>query len=477
MELKKSSYIHLAIMFILTLGISALPPFGQITPFGMKAIGVFVGVLYGWIAFDLFWSSLYGFVMIPALGLNSVAATFATGMGHQMIIMVLLTMVFAVAIDMAGVTDLVTQWLLSRKVFRKSPWLMVLGILLIATALGVVGCGMAAIFMLWSIVMKIADSCGIKKGDPLLSLLIAMIAIVAMTSPFVLPFSGGVLIYLSFFYGPVVEIPFETGPFIIFGTVVITLFIVLAFMISKIVLKVDASKFVPDDALLEELTSKEITLKEKASFGVLVAYIAVLLIPSLITFPGSAWMVAIGVGGWSAIGTLILAVLNHDGKGYVKLSTVFSRVNWELFFLLAVTYPIADLIKHADAGIMPTIMTTVTPVVSELGAVPFAIASMIVLGLITQVTHNIVLGAMFMPFLLPIYTAIGGNPYTLWYILFLVLNCAYVTPAGSMQSALVFGNENMERKHAYFIGVALIISAWIVCGVVGIPLGNMLFQF
>ena len=40
MTLKKSNYIHLAIMFILAFGISYLPPFGQVTPFGMKAIGV-----------------------------------------------------------------------------------------------------------------------------------------------------------------------------------------------------------------------------------------------------------------------------------------------------------------------------------------------------------------------------------------------------------------------------------------------------
>lgn len=51
MERKKSSHIHLAVMFILAFGISALPPFGQITPFGMKANGVFVAVLYVWIAF------------------------------------------------------------------------------------------------------------------------------------------------------------------------------------------------------------------------------------------------------------------------------------------------------------------------------------------------------------------------------------------------------------------------------------------
>ena len=45
---KSSKYwIHCAIMFIITFGIGALPPFGgDITPLGMDVLGVFLGVLY-----------------------------------------------------------------------------------------------------------------------------------------------------------------------------------------------------------------------------------------------------------------------------------------------------------------------------------------------------------------------------------------------------------------------------------------------
>ncbi len=172
---------------------------------------------------------------------------------------------------------------------------------------------------------------------------------------------------------------------------------------------------------------------------------------------------------------LLLGVLNYQGQSLISLQKVFARFDWSLLFLLAVTYPIADLIKNADAGIMPTIMATVKPIVSSLGAVPFMIVSMIILGLLTQVTHNIVLGAMFMPFLLPLCQAAGGNMYTLWFMLFITLNMAYCTPAGSFQAALVFGHESMERKHAYLYGIMLLIITFIVYSCVGIPLGNVLF--
>lgn len=82
MILNRSKYVHLLIMFVLAFGISVLPPFGQVTVFGMKSLGVFIAVLYGWIAFDLFWTSIFGFLLMPILGLNSVAGAFAAGIGN-----------------------------------------------------------------------------------------------------------------------------------------------------------------------------------------------------------------------------------------------------------------------------------------------------------------------------------------------------------------------------------------------------------
>lgn len=49
------------------------------------------------------------------------------------------------------------------------------------------------------------------------------------------------------------------------------------------------------------------------------------------------------------------------------------------------------------------------------------------------------------------------------------------TPAGSFQAALVFGHDQMERKHAYLYGIMLLIVTFIVYAVVGIPLGNIVF--
>ena len=54
---KMVGYIHIAIMLVITFGVGFLPPFGQITELGMKVLGCFLGVVYGWIFIDLLWVS------------------------------------------------------------------------------------------------------------------------------------------------------------------------------------------------------------------------------------------------------------------------------------------------------------------------------------------------------------------------------------------------------------------------------------
>ena len=72
---------------------------------------------------------------------------------------------------------------------------------------------------------------------------------------------------------------------------------------------------------------------------------------------------------------------------------------------------------------MPAVIGIVLPVVSDMGVMNFMIVSMLLLGILTQVTHNIVLAAMFTPFLCPLCLQIGGNPYVMWFLMYFYLEC------------------------------------------------------
>ena len=74
MEAKKSNnmyWIHIAIFLIITFGVGFLPPFAEITPLGMRVLGVFLGVIYGWCFIALDWPSLVALVALVIVGYDS----------------------------------------------------------------------------------------------------------------------------------------------------------------------------------------------------------------------------------------------------------------------------------------------------------------------------------------------------------------------------------------------------------------------
>ena len=71
--------VHLCIMAIIILGFGYLPPFSSVTPFGMKAIGCFLGIIYGWVFINMLWTALAVFILVPFTGLITADGLISTG--------------------------------------------------------------------------------------------------------------------------------------------------------------------------------------------------------------------------------------------------------------------------------------------------------------------------------------------------------------------------------------------------------------
>lgn len=472
----KKKYIHLVIMIALTFIISFAPTFGAITRTGMKTLGVFVGVLYGWITFDLIIPSMFGYAALALLGVMSATGALSCGFGNSNLVVVLVAMVFTGAIDAIGVTKFIANWLVSRKIFRKSPWLLVFGMILTAYIMGMLGVYLAAIFLLWAVVMQIAKENNIPKGDKLITFMIMMITAAGFNGVFAVPFRATAMIFESYFIDTM-NLTFDVVPFIILSVLTTGTVAMLMILIGKFIFRLDASKFILPDDVVERLSQEKVTKEAKIGFVLLIIYSVALLLPSLFPkVPGMALLNNLGVGGMSCLGLVILAVISFDGEPLIKLGKMWTRyVDWQLILLLSVTFPIAEAMRAEGAGIMPTVVGVVLPVVSDMGVMKFMLVSMILLGILTQVTHNIVLAAMFTPFLCPLCAQIGGNPYVMWFLMYFTLNASYMTPAASFQSAMVHGHDMTNTKYSYIFGISISVLTWLIAIIVTIPLGTMLF--
>ncbi|MED9780090.1 MAG: SLC13 family permease [Peptococcaceae bacterium] len=474
----KKKYIHLGIMLLITLLISICPTIGSLTPLGMRTLAIFIAVLYGWMTVDLIWPSIYGFVMLALLGIMDTTTALMTGLGNSQIVQVITVMVVAGAFDASGVTKLITNWMLTRKLFRKQPWLLICGLVLTSYVLGLCGVAIAAVLILWSVVLQIADEGHFDRGDKLITFIILMIAAANFSGVFSLPFHASTMIFEGYFIDTT-DLTFSTAQFILVGVVTTGLVLAVMLLCGKFVFRMDASKFRMPEETIEKMEHETIETRAKIGFVTLIVYMLCLVVPSVFpNMPGASFAQALGIGGWSLLALLVLAVVSVQGKTIIDLPKTWTQyIDWSLLLLLSVTFPLADAMRSEETGIMSSLMAAVMPVVSEMSLFSFMVLSMILLGSITQFAHNIVLAAMFTPFLIPICIQLGGNPYVLFFLMFFSLNASYCTPAASFQSAMVHGFEATNKKYAYIFGIVFSVLTWIVLTVVTIPLAGVMFPY
>lgn len=471
-----SIYIHTIIMFVLMIGIGFLPTFGQVTELGMKILGIFVGTLYGWLFIDLLWPSLLGLVGLGLTGVMTIDEAFSSALSNSTGIQVIITCVFAGALTKIGAVDVVSNWMLTRKSLQKNPWMLIIALFLTVIVGTLLGAGIALVFMIWVLVQKAADKCGYKRTDPLVGFIMVMAVILCFTASQVLPFRGAALMFLAFFTPTAGAMPYV--PYMLFMLVYVVLFVLGMMLVAKFVIKINVDGFRLPDEEIARIQAQKVTTAQKIGCVIMIGFIVCMFLPTLLpdSWGVTQFFATMGLLGVSTIALMLMALVrDENGNRIVKLADCHSSVPWDIVWLICATMPLANAMESEDSGIMATIVGALQPVLSTMSPFVLMMAAMIFLGLLTQVTHNLVLGALFIPFLTELGLSMDANVYTFFMILIITLNCAYVTPAASMQSALIHGNADIGPKMAYTWGIAALVISWIILAIISVPLGNLLF--
>lgn len=469
------SYIHVAIMLALMLGIGYLPPFAQVTPLGMKVLGVFLGLVYGWCFIDLLWTSVLGFFALGLTGCIDTTSAVAAAFGNQSVIIILVCFAFADCVNRIGVTTAISYWALGRKIFVGRPWVFIIGVIVVSMILSVFGAYYAAMFLMWAVVDKVAEINNIPKGSLLTSMLGAMIVYACFTGAGAVPFSAGVILYGGFFTNAT-GIAIPAMPMITCGLFYGLLSFAIMFVISKVFFKVKASQFVFTEELRAEYAAKKMNKVQKVGLICLIFYFFGLLLS--FTLKGGIWdkLESWGIVGFSIIYMVIFSVWkDENGRSICNMADCFRYgIVWDTLLLFGVTIPLSAAMESAEVGITATVHEVCMALFAGWDLTTMLILLMVIIGLITQVMHNVVIGAIFIPIFAPLVISMGGNPLVFFFMFYFILQCAYATPAGSMMAAMVFGKENIPTKHAYLYGIMF----WAVSEVVLIammPLWNLVF--
>ena len=445
-------YINIVVMFAIFIIFCILPPISTITEMGMKVLGLTLALLYGWITVDLMWTSLLGFLLLQFTGYTTLLPGLVAGIGNSTLLMIFVLLAFAYALSEIGASDIIAAWVISRKIFIGRPVILTLGLLFGLALISAAGGGMACIFIIWDLIRSVCKANGIADNDTLKGALMSMAVYCGMIG-FILPWQNTIWLFGGFWQnGCGLEIPAMNVFYC--GLIWCVLSIVICIFSFKFIFRMDFSKFLITEEIVQQFTQKKANKYQKAGIILLGIYIGLLLFANIFKNNAfSALINSIGVVGLSIIYMTIFAIWkNEKGEPILNVTKCFAAMPWAVIMLIAITIPLGDALQSEQTGVMGAIAAWLMPLVDGMSPSMFIAVCTIILTILTQVLHNVICGAVFFPMLTPIVVQMGGNPYVFLVTAFIGLMSAYATPASSMFAGLIFGTKDISTKAGYLAG-------------------------
>ena len=473
----KVYYIHIVIYLVLTFGIGILPPFGEITELGMRVLGVFIGTIYGWITLSLSWPSFFSMIALSLVGYTTITESFCSGLGYYLVPILIVTFIFATAVNKTGITEYLTEWLMCRKIIVGHPYMFMIVLFLGMEILSILNTSFVGLMMIWSMVVSLSEKAGLEKNNPFTTFMVPSLIVIFVIFGFILPFHSGSVMYIGFFMKGM-GMPMPDIPYMIWQLVIVNLYIVILLIVAKFVIRLDLSKIVIALESYKDKKCPQINHNQMFGLAILLTFLVVLLSPSFLPEDSiiGGKIKSMGILGVATILTVILLIRkNADGTVFITTQEAAKGISWDVIWLIVATTPLAAAFEAEECGIMSTIMGFLTPLLTDMSPTLFIVVCTITLGIVTQFVHNLILAIVFIPILCPLCAQMGGNPYACFFAIFFALTFAFATPAASMNAALIFGHEAIRAKDGYMQGIMHLVISLVLVLIVGIPLANLLF--
>ncbi len=472
-------WINTAITIALMWGIGCLSPWGSLSPLGMKVLGIFIGLLYGWTTIGFVWPSLMGVIALGLSGYQTVPQVLSAGFGAaQNTVVCFFLFVFAAYMDRIGLSHIIANWFISRKFCIGKPYLLTLMIFVAAYVLGATISLFTAILLLFSIFYNMCETLGYKKLDKYPVVVLCGIVYSAMLGFAVFPFKAVQILVLSSLGTASGGLTVDFGQFTV-TMLAVTIVCLAAYMaIMKFVVRPDVSNFDGVGDMFEDLRNTKMNQEQKIAAGFLVFFMIEMFIPSVLP---KDWVITqiftnLSIPGSLALVLMLMAMLKIKGKvsfNYQDCATL--GTNWDMIIMFVATMPVSAAMSNKDVGVVNFLVELLNPVLTNFSGIAFCIVFLAMAAILTQVAHNLVLAALLTPILYQFCVQLGADPLLMCTLFSFAIATAVATPGGSATAALMFTNDWIGRANSYKYGWLMAGLSLAVTIVVGLSFGSLVF--
>lgn len=473
---KTSYYIHTIIMLtILAVFYFFVPAVEPLTPLGIKVLGVFFAMLYGWLFCDVIWPSLLGLVMLAVCGYDTIDNVLLSAFGNSTVILIFLFCAVTAILSAAGVADYIANKLVSLKIVQGRPYTLTFMLLIVMIILNLLLSATPAFIMMVPLIKEVATRYGFKPGDvwPMYTILAAnWVGCVAYQ---LLPFKAGpAMVFGSYSeLSGITDINYIAYIACVAAMLIATIAIVLLF--CRFIVKPDVTPILKNKSDVQN--DEKLTSMQKY---VLISFIVLLVAMLLPNIAPADWALTtilktIGTNGLLLIYIALYVFLNfRDG---INFKMIMSRdMAWPALSLVASALTIAGAFKDDSTGIIAWIGEIVAPIVEGRSVVLFVGLIILLTTIMTNVANNMATLAIFTPLAYTVGISTGADINMLAVMLCVLMTGAIglATPPASSTTAYLAGEKEWVPGNSVMkYGVIFCVFNMIIVYVFG--LGSLLF--
>lgn len=469
---KNMKYLHFIIVMALMFLFRFVPPIGTITPYGMAVIGIFIGLIYGWSvdADNLIWTSLLALVAIGMTDFGNAGKAIASAFGNESVMLMLLGMFFLGMLQDSKLTEWLSNKLLGAKFVHGKPWLLT-GFIILVPALATILVNQTLVALIMFVVYQaIFKQAGYKKGDLYPAMVLMGFMVVCSVAFSLFPFRGWCLMTVGMATKAGIQI--NMGGWILSETITLAVTCIGWILVMFITpgCKVDRIKDI--DITQFQKDSAPLTKRQKAVLTILVLNIVGCIFLSFAA--GSTgirvYFGKIGVYGWVVFLIALAMIWKVEGEPVLNKKTAPGYFYWDLILVVASAMVVAGQITSEAAGITPMIGQLMAPLFG-LPSYAFLLALGVITFLLTNFANNVAVTITMMTVAMSMAAQIDFNLQVALMVITVYGVIGLLTPAGSVNGAMIHAHEFTTTKSAYTAGAIMIVFLTLVMALVLIPLG------
>lgn len=456
----KKFYIVVLLTLLIMIGFGYIPPFAQITPDGMRVLGIFLGCLFAWIFGEIVWSSILGVVLISAYGFGTMTENFISAYGNSTISLTLTSLVFCYAIEKNGLLEEVAKWIVGQKWAQKSPWLLIFSFFLASSVIGILVCSLLPpMILLWALYYELAPKIGAKPFDTFSNIVLCGISVTAAMGCCVMPYAGMAAIVRGIALQLNPDLVFNTAEYVIINFILMALLLVILMLGLRLIFNNKIKAYtIPESEPYKMKLNRESII----TIVMLGLIVLAMIFPNFLSADNPIRTLVntkLTATGLFMAGAIILAVIHVKGKPVLDIVAGLKNLPWPLVMLSSTALCLSDYLVSDEMGIKASLITLMNPVIQ--GKSIFAVIMIFTaIGLImTNFINDVASITILMPIAAGFIIDMGGSIMPLVFLFGQVAIQGCLMPSGSMAGAMMHGNaEWLKSKHIFlYVGIMEIL--------------------